>query len=196
MRAGSGDMQNRREVTASAWKRRPGFGWGRAQGLGGRANPTTPPCLFHARPVTGDVRGARMALANGPQHSQWKREAGAAEAPGIYRAPGDVRWSPGHHWQLARERSGRDPAGSRQLSRDSAQAAFGEDLGEPAVLQHPMKVHTCRDLPAAFRGVQCRRRWVCLRETVPLWSLCAGAGSWQKCDPEGNPHWISSFLKE
>lgn len=170
-------MRNRQEATASAWTLSPGVGWGRGQGLGVRVSPTSPPCLSHARPVTADVGGARMALASGPWHSQWKREAGGAEAPGIYRAPGDVRCSSGHLWQLAWQRSGRDSAGSRQLSRDGPRAACGEDLGEAAVLQQPMKVHTCRDPPAAFGGVQCRRRWLCLRETVTLWRHCAGAGS-------------------
>lgn len=78
-----------------------------------------------------------MALANGPRHSQWKHEAGGAAAPGIYRAPGDV--SAGHHWQLARARSGWVPAGSGPLSRDGPKQPVVKTVGKQLSCSSPRR---------------------------------------------------------
>jgi len=84
-----------------------------------------------------------------------------------------------------------------------------------AVPLQPMGIHSGADLHLQpMQGTPCQSRWMHLKKAVTPWEAHTRAGSWQDlwthgeripcwsrfagrtCDPVGDPHWSSLFLKD
>jgi len=90
-----------------------------------------------------------------------------------------------------------------------------EKTGEAGCPLQSLEVHGGADIHLQpMEGTPRRSRGMCLKDALTLWGACAGAGSCQDlwthglrspgqsrfaggiCDPVGDPHWNSVFLKD